>query len=65
MGPGWFLQGYQAQVIPAELDLASTECVVADSSQPELSEDEDGLTDEVCSDEDDFSDIVNVDFSTL
>ena len=31
----------------------------------ELSEDEDGLSDEVCSDEDDFSDILNVDFSTL
>ena len=32
--PGWFLHGWQAQVTPIELDLASTECVVADSSQP-------------------------------
>ena len=34
-------------------------------SRPDLSKDDDGLSDEVCSDEDDFSDILNVDFSTM
>ena len=34
-------------------------------SQPELGDEDDGLSDEVRSDEDDFSDILNVDFSTM
>ena len=42
---------WHGQVTPAELHLASTELVVADYLQPELCDEDDGLSDEGCSDQ--------------